>query len=120
MYQPWQRVLAALLVLVPAFTAAWWWLSPELRLLALPLAVLAAALLWWGMGHAQPGLFTCMTLGALQLGAAGFALGFFGPLLLMPEANQGPLLGLFISGPLGVLCGLLAGALRWWRQRPRH
>ena len=39
--------------------------------------------------------------------------GFFGPMFLMPESNLGPLLGLFITGPLGFLVGLLLGTL-WW------
>jgi hypothetical protein len=51
---------------------------------------------------------------ALGLGALGFGLGFFGPILLTPEANQGPLLGIFITGPLGFLLGLLWGAWRGW------
>ncbi len=42
----------------------------------------------------------------LLLGAAGFAAGFFGPLLFAPEANQGPMVGIFISGPAGTLLGL--------------
>src|SRR5690242_9028614 len=43
----------------------------------------------------------------LLLGAAGFAAGFFGPMLFTPEANQGPLVGILISGPTGALLGLL-------------
>jgi hypothetical protein len=43
------------------------------------------------------------------LGVAGFLAGFVGPLIVNPGANQGPLLGLFISGPGGALAGLLLG-----------
>jgi hypothetical protein len=46
---------------------------------------------------------------ALVLGAVGFACGFFGPIALSPEANQGPLLGIFISGPGGALLGVILG-----------
>ena len=49
--------------------------------------------------------------GGCLLGAIGFAGGFFGPLIVAPEANQGPLLGIFITGPLGFLAGLVGGAL---------
>jgi hypothetical protein len=60
-------------------------------------------------------LFTAAGLGAVLLGAAGFAAGFFGPMLLNPSANQGPLVGLLITGPggavLGAALGLLLGAL---------
>jgi hypothetical protein len=48
-------------------------------------------------------------LGGLVLGGVGFALGFFGPLLITPEANQGPLLGIFITGPLGLIVGFFLG-----------
>jgi hypothetical protein len=37
--------------------------------------------------------------------------GFLGPMILAPEANQGPLLGIFITGPLG----LVVGAIAWHR-----
>jgi hypothetical protein len=50
----------------------------------------------------KPGL-----LWPLLLGAAGFASGFFGPMVFVPEANQGPLVGILISGPAGVVLGLV-------------
>ena len=46
----------------------------------------------------------------LVLGASGFAAGFVGPVLLDPGANQGPLLGIFITGPGAALAGLILGA----------
>jgi hypothetical protein len=54
---------------------------------------------------------------ALFVGGISFLLGFVGPILVSPGANQGPLLGIFISGPLGFLLGLLWGALRALRRR---
>ena len=52
----------------------------------------------------------------LSLGAIGFAGGFFGPMLFAPDANQGPMLGLFITGPLGFLCGAAIGTAQvMWR-----
>jgi len=50
-------------------------------------------------------------VGALVIGGLAFACGFFGPIVLAPEANQGPLLGIFITGPLGFLLGGLLGAV---------
>lgn len=47
----------------------------------------------------------------LVLGGVGFATGFFGPIALNPDANQGPLLGLFITGPGGALLGLALSVL---------
>lgn len=56
----------------------------------------------------------------LWLGGAGFAAGFFGPLVFVPEANQGPLVGILISGPLGALLGLvLYGILALFRTSGR-
>jgi hypothetical protein len=37
--------------------------------------------------------------------------GFFGPMIFSPQANQGPLLGLFITGPLGFVAGGVAGLI---------
>jgi hypothetical protein len=50
-------------------------------------------------------------LWVLALGVSGFAAGFFGPIILRPEANQGPMLGIFITGPGGAALGLLLGTL---------
>jgi hypothetical protein len=61
----------------------------------------------------------------LILGAIGFACGFFGPMLFVPDANQGPLVGILISGPAGVLlgfallitCAVFRVSARWqWRM----
>lgn len=53
-------------------------------------------------GRKPPGF-----LWVVLLGAAGFCSGFFGPMLFVPEANQGPLVGIFISGPAGIVLGLV-------------
>jgi hypothetical protein len=52
---------------------------------------------------------------AAWLGGIGFAVGFAGPLIFTPEANQGPLLGIFITGPAGFLLGLIVGFVIWLR-----
>ncbi len=46
-----------------------------------------------------------------MLGAAGFAAGFFGPLVFAPDSNQGPLVGILMSGPGGALLGGLIGGM---------
>lgn len=58
-------------------------------------------------------------LWALAVGFTGFVAGFFGPIVLNPEANQGPLLGLFITGPGGALGGAVLGTLLRFTQFPR-
>jgi len=43
------------------------------------------------------------------LGVAGFLCGFIGPMILAPDANQGPLFGILIAGPTGALLGSVLG-----------
>ena len=43
------------------------------------------------------------------VGITGFLSGFIGPMILAPDANQGPLLGLLITGPTGALLGSVLG-----------
>lgn len=50
---------------------------------------------------------------AFTIGIICFSAGFFGPMILAPGANQGPLLGILITGPLGLLLGFVIGA---WRE----
>lgn len=49
---------------------------------------------------------------SLMVGGISFAIGFFGPMILAPGANQGPLLGILITGPLGVVLGFVVGVGR--------
>jgi hypothetical protein len=46
---------------------------------------------------------------AFALGAVSFLAGFAGPILLSPDSPQGPLLGIFITGPLGFVVGAVIG-----------
>lgn len=48
---------------------------------------------------------------ALVLGAVGFAAGFFGPMVLSPESNLGPMIGILFSGPGGAMAGAIMGAI---------
>ncbi|HTO92626.1 MAG TPA: hypothetical protein VMJ70_15955, partial [Candidatus Sulfotelmatobacter sp.] len=52
----------------------------------------------------------------LAAGAVGLGIGFFGPLVWAPGANQGPLLGIFITGPIGLVIGAVLG---WFYSRNR-
>jgi hypothetical protein len=45
----------------------------------------------------------------LVFGIMGFILGFVGPMIITPNANQGPLLGIFITGPAGFIVGSIIG-----------
>jgi hypothetical protein len=74
---------------------------------------------WFALrGHlaASRARMRLMVRGGLLLGAIGFAIGFFGPLIWSPDANQGPLLGIFVTGPIGLVIG---AALGWLYARMR-
>ena len=57
-----------------------------------------------------------MFKGGLIVGGIGFCAGFFGPMVFAPDANRGPLLGIFITGPLGALLGAIGGVI--YRNKP--
>jgi len=49
------------------------------------------------------------SLGAVVAGLIGLCVGYFGPIIFHPESNQGPLFGIFISGPLSAILGFIGG-----------
>lgn len=86
-------------------------------LVAAMLVAFAATLAWLGWWFVIRGWRTVEArlkwalLGGIVVGGVGFIIGFFGPLLWAPDSNQGPLLGIFITGPIGVIIGAVAGAV---------
>lgn len=48
-------------------------------------------------------------MGALLMGVTGFLIGFFGPLKFQAWANQGPMVGIFLTGPGGTVLGGIIG-----------
>ena len=88
---------------------------------SLAAAVWTARYTWRRTENAREGGVLAMTLsGALVVGAVGFVGGFFGPMIFAPDANQGPLLGLFITGPLGFIAGGVGGLVYGLVRRSRH
>jgi hypothetical protein len=81
------------------------------------------ALCWWFVlrGHVAESraLIQAGCVGAIALGGVGFLAGFIGPIVTTPEANQGPLLGILVTGPLGAALGALLGVFVASRRR-RH
>ena len=81
------------------------------------LVALAATLAWLGWWFVIRGWRTVQArlkwalLGGIIVGGLGFIIGFFGPLLWAPDANQGLLLGIFVTGPIGFIVGAVAGAI---------
>ena len=97
------------------------WLVLVAFLIAVVSAVVVARSVWRRTGasapSASPGLARSVFMGAGIVGAIGFAIGFFGPIIVSPGANQGPLLGIFVTGPLGLVVGAVAGAIYWRLHR---
>jgi hypothetical protein len=88
----------------------------------LPVSVITAgcvaAYVWNYTKGSQHGLFSSILAGGFIIGGIGFVSGFFGPIFFAPDSNQGPLLGLFVTGPLGFVIGALSGAIYWFvRER---
>ena len=122
------RWFVSILVFVAAFFVSYWlvfvqiipedlqWLAPLAALFtALVVAGVASTALGAAFEGVWPTVLSCSTL----VGAIGFSGGFFGPMIFTPDANQGPLLGLFITGPLGCAAGALGGLIigLWRRSR---
>lgn len=92
------------------------WLATGAALLT---ALIAAALTWAGMSARGGGILTTMMAWGGISGALGFCGGFFGPMIFAPAANQGPLLGIFITGPIGFVVGIVGGLVYGIRRRAR-
>ncbi|MEZ5558212.1 MAG: hypothetical protein R3E86_06645 [Pseudomonadales bacterium] len=69
------------------------------RIAAFLCATAAAGYTWTHPERFTRGVAGLAARGAALCGAVGFVGGFVGPLIFAPDANQGPLLGLFITGP---------------------
>ena len=89
-----------------------------LLLLLLVLFALGVAVLNGNFGERPRLILRGAMRPAAIVGGVGFVLGFVGPILVTPGANQGPMLGIFITGPLGFLIGLVWGlSTGWLRSR---
>jgi hypothetical protein len=78
-------------------------------LIPLVAAIAAGRYVWVRADNMPRHLADFIFYGAVLFGGIGLAAGFFGPIIFAPEANQGPLLGIFITGPAGILVGAGAG-----------
>jgi hypothetical protein len=80
-------------------------------------AILIGYFVWKKSGVKSNSLTIYVLLGAFRVGAIGFILGFFGPMIFAPSVNQGPLLGLLYTGPLSFVLGLIIGFISWLIKR---
>jgi len=72
---------------------------------------------WKKLSVIEYGYFSYALMGGIIIGSISFIFGFFGPMIFMAESNQGPLLGLFITGPIGFLAGLIGGSILWYIKK---
>jgi len=92
--------------------------SPDmvfLRLIFLSTSGTAAVMCWWyalrGQKTESRAVMGSGCLSGLVVGGVAFIAGFVGPLLFMPGANQGPLFGILVTGPLGCVAGTAGGVI---------
>ena len=124
--KPLLRIPVTLISAVASFYFVFWVGSAVLLPLHLPpwipflgSSLIALAVAWYVWRHTafhKAGLVSSVVVGALTAGGIGFSVGFFGPLLLTPDSNQGPLLGIFLTGPLGFLIGAIGGGFYWFAR----
>ena len=91
-----------------------------LSLLLMVYGAFGAVLCWWFAlrGHlpASRQHIQSTMHGGWIVGAIGFVAGFVGPLVLTPQSNLGPLLGILVTGPLGFIVGAIGGWLYGFKR----
>jgi hypothetical protein len=90
------------------------------QLVSLFIGVSVAAFTWRKTWNISPSLATSILLGGVIVGAVGFVAGFFAPMIFFPQSNLGPLFGIFFSGPIGFIVGLIAGGLYWMVKKKKN
>lgn len=94
-------VVAASIALLSMLRAGFNPISVMIQALLLTIAFMTA---WFAaVGHVEAErarMARTLVIGA-AVGIVGFLGGFIGPMILTPGANQGPLLGIFVTGPDG-------------------
>jgi hypothetical protein len=73
-------------------------------------AIIGAALVY-GSGGRKGSDFSRIFVWGAVIGGICFIAGFVGPLYIGPESPQGPLFGIFMSGPAGALLGCAVGVV---------
>lgn len=116
------RVIALLVVVPATYFFVYWlpcsvlplgeqgWIANVISLLS---AVSAGWFVWVKTAAIINSPISTILLGAVLVGGIGFIGGFFGPMIFAPDANQGPLLGIFITGPAGFVVGGSIGFIYW-------
>jgi hypothetical protein len=112
------KIIIAALVFLTVYIFSFWVVFAQIvpdamewtaTLAAFLTAAASSFWVWRKVGDAERSTLQTALYWAAVGGAIGFSGGFFGPLIFTPEANQGPLLGIFITGPLGFVASGAAG-----------
>ncbi len=74
--------------------------------------IIIAAGVVYSSGGREASDFSRIVFRGAVIGGICFIVGFVGPLCIGPKSPQGPLFGIFISGPLGALAGCVIGGER--------
>jgi hypothetical protein len=82
------------------------WLSTAFSLAC---ASLAGWFAWKLVSGEKANTIVAVIGGALILGGLFFVIGFLGPMAISKDTDQGPMIGLFIAAPLGVIVGAIGG-----------
>ena len=72
-------------------------------------ALLAGWFAWKLVSGEKTGVAVAVIGGALILGGLCFTIGFLGPMAFAKDTSQGPLIGIFIAAPVGVIMGAIGG-----------
>ncbi len=83
---------------------------------SLACASLAAWFTWKLVSGEKTGIGIAVIGSALILGGLCFVVGFLGPMVFAKDTNQGPLIGIFIAAPLGMIIGAIGGYIYASRQ----
>ncbi|MBY0485104.1 multidrug ABC transporter permease [Nitrosomonas sp.] len=94
-------------------TSSPFWLSAALSLAC---ASLAAWFTWKLVSGEKANTIIAVIGGALILGGLFFVIGFLGPMAISKDTDQGPMIGIFIAAPLGVVIGAISGYIYASRQ----
>ncbi len=79
---------------------------------ALIAGIIIGAVMVYGSGGRKGSDFEPILFWGVAIGGICFIAGFIGPLYIGPESPQGPLFGIFMSGPGGALLGCTIGIMR--------
>ena len=103
--------LVGLFLLVLALLNVWGAHPITFSLLLVPAFTAAGLCLWYAVSAGNPQSeqrIACTFKVGLVVGLIAFGIFFAGPVVVMPEANQGPLLG-FLAAPLDFALGTILG-----------